>query len=90
MASLFKGDKVKLDLSQFSKNTNLINLEMLIIDCLIESKSNFKSLLAVDFPNVGNILMTYFCENTVLRVIKTLLPIIEANAEKVLVFYLAL
>jgi hypothetical protein len=68
----------------YPKNTSLINLENFIIDCLIDTKTNFKSLLDMDTPNVGNIIMIYYSEATVLRVIRSLLPIIEANADKVI------
>jgi hypothetical protein len=72
-----------MDLTVYPKSTSLINLENFLIDCLIDTKTNFKSILDMDMPNVGNIIMIYYSQATILRVIKSLLPIIEANADKV-------
>ncbi len=83
MATLFKEDfSLKLK-STYSNKTILINLELFIIDLLVESKNIFQSLLEVDYPNIGNILLCYYSETCILNIINSILPTIEANIEKV-------
>ena len=86
MPNIFKNENIKINLGNYSDKTSLINLELLVIDILLESKSIFQSLLNYDFPNIGSILTCYFSEVCVNNIIKAFVPIIESNTEKVRVF----
>ncbi len=84
MATLFKNESAfHMNLSNYSTKTHLINLELLVIDIILYTKNLFESLLEVDFPNIGNILLCYFSENCILKIITSIVPIIEANLDKV-------
>jgi hypothetical protein len=84
VATLFKSDSpFHVKISNYSLKTHFINLELLFIDSILDSKNTLESLLEVDYPNIGNILLCYFSENCMLKIITSILPIIEGHIEKV-------
>jgi hypothetical protein len=84
VATLFKSESTfHVKLTNYPIKTHLINLELFLIDSILDSKETFESLLEVDYPNIGNILLCYFSESCMLKIITAILPIIEGHIEKV-------
>ncbi len=84
VTSLFKNDKFKIDTTIYSPKTVVINLELLALDLLKSTRNFYESLIEVDNPNIGNILLCYFSQVNVIKVMKSILSQMENNIEKVI------
>lgn len=83
VANLYKDDNFQIDLSSYTSKTVLINLELLTLELLLESRTKYQSLLDAEFPPIGNLLLCYFSQNFNLKVFTKIFQLIEKNIEKV-------
>jgi hypothetical protein len=88
VTSLFKNDKFKFDTSIYSSKTTIINLELITIDLLMASRNQYESLLEVDCPNMGNILLCYYSQVNIIKTLKSILSQMEGNIEKVNFYFI--
>lgn len=73
----------EIDPKNYPPETALINLELLFVDLLMEKNSAYESILEMDSPNFGNLLLFYFSQRCILKVLRSLLPSMSASVDKV-------
>jgi hypothetical protein len=83
VANLFSDEIFSIDCEKYSKKLSLINLEILFFDMLYDKNNLYENVLAMDAPNVGNLILFYYSQNCLIRVLKSFVPQIESNIEKV-------
>ena len=85
MANLFTDEIFDgtIDTTKYSQKSTLMNLELLFFDFLVNKNKLYQSLIELESSNIGNILLFYFSQVCLFKVLNAMIPILKGNLEKV-------